>query len=254
MTQFRKHPLEVNLSEIKTYIYKLTKSNKYEAATINLHISGIKYFYNHVLNTDEKNGALIKLKLPEKLFEVLSVEEMRLILSQEQDLRNRLLIKCGYAFGLRVNRAVNLKLSDFDFQRKLLYIQGDKGKKDRYIMMSEDFNQELKNYLAQNSFIEDEDYLFPSKMGGVTITPRHANKILHIAVNRVGIKKNISYHSLRRTFATHLHEAGYSLRDIQVVMGHSTSKTTEKYTKVSSKHISGITSPLDALYKSDGKK
>jgi len=79
------------------------------------------------------------------------------------------------------------------------------------------------------------------------ITATYANQILHTAAKRVGITKNISYHTLRRSYATHLHEAGYSLRDIQLLMGHSSSRTTERYIRVSNKHIATIQNPLDNL-------
>ncbi len=125
-------------------------------------------------------------------------------------------------------------------------------------MLSEGFLTELKAYIKYNQI---EDFLFPGPGPGKCVSSRFANYILHSAAKKAGITKNISYHTLRRTsplhkgstfitpwqVATHLHEAGYSLRDIQVVMGHSTSRTTERYTKVSNIHISNIQNPLDNL-------
>ncbi|MBF0432817.1 MAG: tyrosine-type recombinase/integrase, partial [Fibrobacteria bacterium] len=118
------------------------------------------------------------------------------------------------------------------------------GKKDRFVMLSQDFLTDLKTYIKYNKIT---DTLFPGSTPGTCISSKFANYILHSAAEKAGITKKISFHSLRRSFATHLHEAGYSLRDIQVVMGHSTSRTTERYTKVSKKHISTIQNPLDNL-------
>jgi len=244
VSSFIKHPKVVSQNEIKNYLFQITKEKNFGPATHNLHVSGIKYFYNTVLGIKDKDEALIKKKVPQQLFEVLSHNELDRIFAVEKNLRNRLIIKAGYAFGLRVDRAVHLRLSDFDIKRNLLFVKGAKGKKDRFIMLSQDFLADLKTYLKYHHI---EDVLFPGTHMGTCISSRFANHILHNAAKKAGITKKISYHTLRRSFATHLHEAGQSLRDIQVVMGHSTSRTTERYTKVSKKHISKIKNPLDNL-------
>ena len=160
------------------------------------------------------------------------------------DPKHRLLIKAGYGFGLRVNSALHLKLQDFDFDRKLLHIKGDKGKKDRVVMLSQNFIEELSQY-SKN--VDASEYLFPGLIEGKPLTDRAANKILKKALDKIDCRKKISFHNLRHSYATHLHESGTSLRDIQVLLGHTSSKTTEKYTKVSTLHLSKLRSPLDDL-------
>lgn len=241
---FPKHPLTISENEIRQYLYRLDEKKQYEPATFNLQVSGILYFYNAILETGDKNGALIKKKLPEKLFEVLSGQEVGRLFEGISSIRNRLLLKAGYAFGLRVNRAVSLRLPDFDLNRNLLFVKGDKGKKDRFVPLSRDFLDELSKYLAVTQI---RDFIFPGNHPDGHVSERYANKILHQAARRAGITKDISFHTLRRSFATHLHEAGQSLRSIQVLMGHTSSRTTERYVKVSSKYLSGIQSPLDFL-------
>ncbi|MBF0430175.1 MAG: tyrosine-type recombinase/integrase [Fibrobacteria bacterium] len=279
VTAFKKHPKVITQDEIKNYLYQVTKEKNFVPATHNLHVCGIKYFYNTVLGIEEKNDALLKKRVPQQLFEVLSHNELERTFIVETNLRNRLLIKAGYAFGLRVYRAVHLRLSDFDLERNLLFIKGatrghgrpkraglehtspigtkqgertarrvrnrdveHNGKKDRFVMLSQDFLIELTTSVKHNQI---DDILFSGSTPGTCISAKFANYILHAAANKAGITKKISFHTLRRSFATHLHEAGHSLRDIQVVMGHSTSRTTERY--VSNKHISTIQNPLDNL-------
>ncbi len=242
LSQFNKHPLKISHQEIETYLLQLAKEKSLSESTYNLHICALQFFFRTVLNTNINSTALIKKKVPEKLPEVFSREELQLIFDNVNGLFEKLLLKSGYAFGLRVNRAIALKLSDFDLKRKTLFVKADKGKKDRLVMLSESFLRDLSLYL--NTYYID-DYLFPGSNGEKYITDRTANRILQRAVIKSGIKKKISFHTLRHSFATHLHEDGYSLRDIQYLMGHSNSKTTEKYIKISTRHISKIISPLD---------
>ncbi len=243
-SSFKKHPKVITQAEIKNYLFQLTKEKSFSPAMHNLHVSGIKYFYNAVLGMDHKNDTLIIKRVPQKLFQVLPQVELKAIFQAEKSLRNRLLIKAGYAFGLRVSRAVSLNLSDFDLKRNLLFIKAAKGKKDRFVMLSEDFLTELELYIHSYNI---QGKLFTGQGPDGCVSSMHANSILHSAASAAGITKEISYHTLRRSYATHLHEAGHSLRDIQVLMGHSSSRTTERYTRVSNKHISKIANPLDSL-------
>jgi len=145
---------------------------------------------------------------------------------------------------------VKLKLEDIDNERKLIHIRGAKGRKDRYTILSdtamETLNEYLKEYTPQRG-------LFPGAKPGKHINTRTVEKIFTAACKKAEIRKEVSVHSLRHSFATHLLESGTDLRYIQQLLGHKSSKTTEIYTHVSNKDLSRIQSPLDSLQLKGGE-
>lgn len=149
-----------------------------------------------------------------------------------------------YSAGLRVGEVVKLKPEDIDSNRKLIHIKGAKGRKDRYVLLSETALEVLRGYWGQ---YKPSKYLFQGAKADRYISIRTVQKILEHAYQKSGIKKEITVHTLGHSFATHLLEAGTDLRYIQELLGHAHSKTTEIYTHVSTKSISKIQSPLDSL-------
>ncbi|KAF5428731.1 Site-specific recombinase XerD [Candidatus Methanophagaceae archaeon] len=151
-----------------------------------------------------------------------------------------------YSAGLRVSEVVKLKLGDIDSQRELIHIKGAKGRKDRYTMLSDVAIETLSLYLKT---YHPEKWLFPGQKDGGHITTRKVQRIFEDAIKKVDIDKDVSFHSLRHSFATYLLESGVDLRDIQELLGHKSSKTTEIYTHVSNKDLGKIKSPLDLIMK-----
>ena len=149
-----------------------------------------------------------------------------------------------YSAGLRVGEVVRLKVEDIDSNRMLIHIKGSKGRKDRYTMLSETALETLRQYRRE---YKPTKWLFEGARMGRYLSTRTVEKVVEHACEKAGIKKNVSVHTLRHSFATHLLEGGTDLRYIQEILGHKDSKTTEIYTHVSTKSIGKIKSPLDTL-------
>lgn len=144
--------------------------------------------------------------------------------------------------GLRVGEAVQLKVQDIDSQRKLIHLKGAKGKEDRYTILSDVALKKLREYYQK---YKPREYLFEGAVGRKHLSERSIQNVFDRAVAKAGIRKCVTVHSLRHSFATHLLESGMDLRYIQELLVHASSKTTEIYTHVSQKTLSKIISPLD---------
>jgi site-specific recombinase XerD len=149
-----------------------------------------------------------------------------------------------YSAGLRVGEVVRLRSEDIDSERMLIHIKSAKGRKDRYTMLSQTALQTLKEYQEQYKPVK---WLFEGARAGRYLSTRTVGKILVHACEKAKIGKDVSVHSLRHSFATHLLESGTDSRYIQELLGHKNSKTTEIYTHVSTQNLRKIKSPLDSL-------
>lgn len=149
-----------------------------------------------------------------------------------------------YACGLRRGELLNLKLIDIDSNRGLLRINQGKGNKDRVVPISEKILELLREYYR---YEKPKVYLFEGTTSGQTYSPTSLQEVLKSAVKKSGIKKPVTLHWLRHSYATHLLESGTDLRFIQELLGHNSSKTTEIYTHVSQKSLQKIKSPFDDL-------
>ncbi|MBD3202737.1 tyrosine-type recombinase/integrase [Candidatus Woesearchaeota archaeon] len=179
------------------------------------------------------------LKREKKLPVILSKNEIEKMILSTNNLTHRLIIQIGYAAGLRSSEIINLKWKDIDFNRNLIHIKTGKGKKDRIVMLSQRVKKSLQNF-----FSEKNGYVFITTRGG-KYTQRTIQKIIENTAKKAGIKKKISPHTLRHSFATHLLEKGTDIRYIRDLLGHSDISTTLIYTKESNRNLSNIKSPLD---------
>lgn len=174
----------------------------------------------------------------------MSEDEVCRILKSIDNLKHRAIIFLVYSAGLRVGEVVRLRIQDIDSKRMLVNVKQAKGKKDRNTLLSNISLEVLRSYMKK---YRPEDWLFPGKDEKDHITERTVQRVFESACRRAEITKNVSVHTLRHSFATHLLEGGTDLRYIQELLGHNSSKTTEIYTHVSTKSISKIQSPLDKL-------
>lgn len=179
---------------------------------------------------------------------ILSKVEVFKILASIKNLKHKFLLMLTYASGLRVSEVVMLKMEDFDPVRKLILIKGAKGRKDRYTILSEVAFEVYKTYCEE---FKPEKWLFPGALDREHISTRTAQAVFEQAKERANINKEVSIHSLRHSFATHLLEGGTDLRYIQELLGHQSSKTTEIYTHVSNRALGKIISPLDTMDNND---
>ncbi len=229
---------EPDVEHIKRFL--ITKQEKgYSSQTINLYLNAIKFYYYKVAKSYKKID-LQFAKRSKKLPVVLSREEIARILDVIPNRKHRLLVALAYGAGLRVSEAVGLRVRDVNVEELTLHIKEAKGKKDRISVISEKLCEELK---AQMLGKEGGEYVFESQRGGKLCT-RTAGKVFMQALNKVGIRKAATFHSLRHSFATHLLENGTDVRYVQSLLGHSSITTTQIYTAVTNPILRQIRSPL----------
>jgi len=183
-------------------------------------------------------------KKEKKLPEILSKNEISKLLKAVKNLKHKAILYLVYSAGLRVGEVVKLKPTDIDSDRMLIHIIQGKGKKDRYTILSETALSILRQYVK---VYKPEHWLFPGQHPDKHLTERSVQKVFDNARIDAKIRKDVSVHNLRHSFATHLLEGGVNLRYIQELLGHSSSKTTEIYTHVTQKNLSNIISPLDTI-------
>lgn len=183
-------------------------------------------------------------KQPRLLPHVLSKEEVKVILQAHQNVKHRAMLSLIYACGLRRGELLNLKLIDIDSNRGLLRINQGKGNKDRLVPISDKVVGMFREYYQ---YEKPTVYLFEGEKSGEKYSEGSIQKVLKAALEKAKIKKPVTLHWLRHSYATHLLESGTDLRFIQELLGHSSSKTTEIYTHVSQKSLQKIKSPFDDL-------
>jgi len=238
-----KSPSDITDNDIKNFLVYLSEEKQSATSTLNQAINALKFYYGTML----KKKFIYEVKRPKKdkkLPIVLSKEEVAKILSSIDNIKHRAILMLVYSAGLRVGEVVKLKPKDIDSKRMLIYIRGSKGRKDRYTILSESVLKILREYWQQ---YKPQEWLFEGAKPEKHISIRTTQKIFEHACEKAGIKKEITIHTLRHSFATHLLESGADLRYIQELLGHKHIKTTEIYTHVSVKSIGKIRSPLDSL-------
>jgi len=238
-----KLPEEMQSYDIKQFLAAVEKGRDYSAATLNQALSAIKFFYSRVLPKDiirEQHRPRQDKHLPV----VLSKDEIKRIFMTENNFKHRLILMMVYASGLRVGEVVSLKRQDIDIHRKTITIRSGKGRKDRCTIVSETVINALKDYYSGYNI---DNWLFSGADPNKHLATRSAQYIFEHALKKAKIDKNATIHSLRHSFATHLLEGGTDIRYIQELLGHSSLRTTERYTHVAKRKVLSITSPLDTI-------
>ncbi|UKJ06953.1 tyrosine-type recombinase/integrase [Solitalea lacus] len=248
INHFPKHDINsIDEKQIISFLRYLVTERKVSSSYQNLAINSIKFYYERVLGGQRK-FYFIERPIKEKTLPVvLSEEEVKLLIASISNLKHKAMIMLTYSAGLRISELVSLKVNDIDSERKQIRIEQAKGKKDRYTLLSEKLLIILRNYYR---VFKPNYWLFEGFTAGSEPKPysaRSAQQVLKDAAQKAGIKKKISMHTLRHSFATHLLENGTDLRYIQNLLGHSSSKTTEIYTHITTKGFDQIKSPLDKL-------
>jgi integrase/recombinase XerD len=229
---------------VHKYSHHMLTANK-SHANVNQAISAIKFYLRSVCGEAGDDLAYIRPKKEKKLPNVLSSQEVLRLLAAVQNLKHRAILYVTYSSGLRIGEVVRLKITDFDWDRKTIRIRQGKGRKDRLTILSGTAYETVEEYVRQ--YQPRDSWLFPGQSGNGHLTERSVQKVFDKAVVDAGIVKAVSVHSLRHSFATHLLESGIDLRYIQELLGHQSSRTTERYTHVAVKDVRRIVSPLDRL-------
>lgn len=207
-----------------------------------LPLISIKLFFKIVKETSIEIDKIHRPRREKVLPNVLSKEEVIKLIDATENLKHKTLLALIYSAGLRISEALSMKPKDIDSVRMLIHVKNAKGKKDRYTLLSEKILLLLREYYL---VYKPKDYLFEGQFGGM-YSSRSAQVILKEAAKKAGIKKPITLHTLRHSFATHLLESGTDLRYIQDLLGHSSPKTTMIYTHVSTSSLKKIKNPFDA--------
>lgn len=238
-------PRDVSIEILKAYLTHLDRDAGLSASTRNLHRDALAFFYRQVVRLGYKVKRLPRAKAVQALPEVFNPQEILLLLDAAGNQKHRLMLAFAYGCGLRVSEIAKLKTDAFDFTRRLVLVREGKGRKDRLVFLPEELENQLKSYMARYRPLY---YLFEASEPGRPMAIRTFQAVFESAKMRAGIRRKGGIHALRHSFATHLLEQGTDLRLIQSLLGHSSSKTTERYTHVSSHQLSNLTSPLDRLW------
>ena len=241
-------PDKVSKEQLLDYVHFLITKRKLSYSSLNVASAGLRFFYKETLACNAMAVAIPPRKNSRKLPEIFSHNELKRLFVSTNNLKHRLMLMTAYSGGLRVSELIHLRVRDIDSERMTIRIKNGKGGKDRYTILSQRLLAELRCYAKA---YRSQFWLFPSQRSNGSLNRRTAQVIFEQAKERVGITKNVSFHSLRHTFATHLLEAGVDIRTIQILLGHSSITTTARYLHVTRKDIKAVKSPLDMFDLSD---
>jgi len=220
------------------------------STTINATITGLKFFFGITLERPEALKRMSRVRKPQKLPQVLSVEEVERLLASASNPKHRAALAVAYGAGLRASEVVHLKMADIDSERMILRVEQGKGQRDRYAMLSPSLLEILRDWWrhghAQGKMLRG-GWLFPGRNPVNPLSTRQLNHACHLAAAAAELDKRISMHTLRHSFATHLLENKVDIRVIQVLLGHRKLETTARYSHVATRMLGEVTSPLEQL-------
>lgn len=241
---FMRPPDGLTVEHVKQYQLFLTRDRQVSWSTFNVHVCAIRFFYREVLRVDWDVEHIPYQRSGRRLPVVLSREEVRTLLDATTNLKHRALLMVLYSAGLRAAEAIHLRPEDIDSGRMMIRVQQGKGRKDRYVMLSEKLLLTLRRYWRE---YRPGPWLFAGQDPSAPLTRGSLDKLFACAKRRAGIRKPVSPHSLRHSFATHLLERGVNIRVIQRLLGHRSLRSTEIYTHVAESYVRDTKSPLDDL-------
>ena len=209
-------------------------------------VSAVRFLLRHILLRPDLIGAAPWPRRQRALPTVLSVEKVRQLLAVTDNPRHRALLMLLYSTGMRVSEVANLRIADIDPDRHLVHVRRGKGRKDRYTLLSDVAWTALRDIIPLSQDATDA-WLFPADRPSRHVNVRTIQKVVARARAKAGIRKRLTPHTLRHSFATHLLESGTDIRYIQELLGHASTRTTEIYTHVTHRDLARIRNPLDAL-------
>ena len=216
-------------------------------------MTGLRFLFRVTLRRLDLAAEIYHIREPQKIPLVMSQDETRRLLAVASSLKARTLLSLGYGCGLRAGEVVRLKIKHIDSAQKIIRIEQSKGRKDRNVMLSSETLDLLRQWWKARPSWHDagtpleERWLFPGLRRRKPMTTRQLNRLFHEAADAAGIRKGVTLHALRHSFATHLLEDGTDIRFIQALLGHDKLDTTARYTRVATGMIASIESPLDRL-------
>jgi len=242
-------PQDLGPEQIRAYLLYLVQQRHVSWSYFNQARCALQFLYRVTLGKDWVVEAVACPKQQKKLPIILSLDELVRFFKAVTNLKHRAILMTTYAAGLRLSEVRHLRVDDIDSQRMVIRIRQAKGHKDRYVMLSPRLLAILRQYWKA---VRPRNYLFPGADPDRPINPRTVQEVCKAALRAAGIKKKVTVHTLRHSFATHLLEAGTDLRTIQILLGHQNLGTTARYLHVSTAALKATHSPLDALDLSSG--
>jgi integrase/recombinase XerD len=222
-------------------------------------MTGVRFMFRVTLRRLDLAAEIYQVREPEKLPLVMSKDEMKRLLAVASSLKARIMLSLGYGCGLRAGEVVRLKVKHIDAAQKIIRVEQGKGRKDRHVMLSRKTLDLLRQWWKvrpsrfDGGIPPEERFLFPGRQPGVPTSTRQLNRLFHKAADAAAIKKGVTLHGLRHSFATHLLERGTHIRTLQALLGHSKLETTARYAHVATGMVAAVESPLDLLSQPDKK-
>jgi integrase/recombinase XerD len=241
---FHRSPENLGAEEIRSWQLFLLNEKRVKLSTYIQAICALRFLYRYTLSRKLEIDRIPLPRNEKKLPLILSREEVKALLEAPRNLGHRAILATMYGAGLRVSEATRLKVRDIDGERKVIWVRGGKGQKDRQVMLSDPLREVLVAYWRWK---HPTEWLFPGKQPGCPITRETVFDTCRKAARRAGIDKPVHPHSLRHAFATHLLDDGVNLVVIQSLLGHANLKTTARYLHVADSTIRSVRSPLETL-------
>jgi integrase/recombinase XerD len=245
---FGKSPDKLGLNELRTYQAYLLRERKLTPGTVVNQVAALRFFFVKTLKRHQFRDFLPYPQDQRRLPTVLSQEEVSRLINAAGTLFRRTLLMTLYGTGMRRSELAHLKVGDIDSQRMIIRVVAGKRSKDRDLPLSPALLETLREYWRWR---KPKLYLFPTRTRRVHSEEPISDKTVWIAcseaAHRAGIRKRVTPHTLRHSWATHLLEAGTDLRTIQVLLGHDDLETTAQYLHLSQRHLQTVTNPLDTL-------
>jgi site-specific recombinase XerD len=239
----QKDPGEISDKDIEGFMHDFIIANNYSASYQNQVISAVKIFYGHRGGRDINSSVFERPRRSRSLPKVFSKEEIMQIFNATKNGKHKLILWMVYSCGLRRSEVINIRLPDLDTARGTLHIREGKGNVDRMVPISPKIWEKIRSYIKS---YKPSEYLFEGQSGG-KYSVESVYNVFKKSLRNSGIKKDVGIHSLRHSYATHLHEGGLDIRFIQELLGHKSTRTTEIYTHVSRRDLLSIRSPIDDM-------
>jgi integrase/recombinase XerD len=245
---FKRSPDRLNPTHLRTYQAYLLRQRKLAPRTVKLHICAIRFFFNKTLRRRYLLEDTPYPKVPRRLPQILSREEVTRLIAAAHSLTHRTMLMLLYSTGIRNAELRHLQVRDIDSRRMLIHIRHGKGGRERYVPLSATLLDTLRAYYR---WMRPTGFLFPGTVANwrsdKPLTPKVVWDACVVAARRAGLAHRVYPHLLRHCFATHLLESGADLRTIQLLLGHATLNHTVVYLHLSQRHLQGVVNPLDTM-------
>jgi len=251
-TWLKRSPDTATPDEVRRFQLYLVESGT-SICNRNRIMTGVRFLFRVTLRRHDLAAEVWHIKEPERLPPVLSPEEVKRVLTMATSLKARTMLSLAYGCGLRASEVVRLRAGDIDSEQMIIRIVQSKGRKDRHVMLPAEVLDLLRQWWRARPTphnaggAPEHRWLFPGRSDHLALTTRQFSRLFKEAARAAGLRKTVSLHSLRHSFATHLLERGTDIRLIQALLGHDKLETTARYSRVATGMIAKIESPIDGL-------